>query len=600
MRSKTSCFNAAFFGRTLLRLWPLWAIASAIFFFLLPAPLWQTCSNGWSVWTQGGRTVCLTRDVTYSFIGTQLPVLMAMLGCLSAMFAWRWLNASRSANCYFSLPLRREGLFLTHFAAGYCATLIPIVFVCLTTFIVSACYGAADARSLLTMLVTGAAAGLLFFSLGTLCAMATGHTVAVPVFFVIANFLVAGVFLLVTYILGMFVFGMGPVGTPRVVFALTPLLNLTNQCVPITRDVSVGWDTLSYLGAVSNLWYYGAYAGAGAVLAGISMLMLRRRPAESAGDIIAFRVLRPVFQIGLSVCFGLAMTVFIESMYFLRTSRSMPVTLLLVVAWSFVGFFGAEMLLRKSFRVFRAKAIRTWAVLAVVIAAAFASVGLDAFGYESRIPDEADVASVSLQALGTYDEVDYETAYAVHRAILDARDTSANQWNVFIDYRLKNGRTVSRNYEIDTESEAYRLLHAWATKPESLEQAAFGSLASTDQLLDLTVYDYLETYDSASLAIENEADAEAILEAIRADFAEGNSGFDFQWGGGSADPASLDLRYQVTMSYYVRPYDPSAWKSRADYTANCSTSWTYIYIPSNMTHTCQLLETLIPQLRQAP
>ena len=112
--------------------------------------------------------------------------------------------------------------------------------------------------------------------------------------------------------------------------------------------------------------------------------------------------------------------------------------------------------------------------------------------------------------------------------------------------------------------------------------------------------DYRKEYEKwlASPALSQEEKAE--LEAIRADFASGNSGFDYQWGGESADPASLELRYQVTMSYYVRPYDPSAWKSRADYTANCFTDWTYIYITSNMTHTCQLLEALIPQLRQAP
>ena len=598
MRSKTSCFNAAFFGRTLLRLWPLWAAACVVFFFALPAPLWQDFSNGWTYWSQGGREIYLAKDVTYSFVGAQLPIFMALLSCASGLFTWRWLNASRSANCYFSLPLRREGLFLTHFAAGYCTVLIPLLFMALTTLIVEACFGVVDGGSLLLLLGTGAAAGLLFFSIATLCAMVTGHTVAMPVFFVIANFLFAGIYQLVVYILSLFVFGMGSVGQPEIIHWLTPLPKLMNDCCPVVRTLA---DGAAYNGAISEPRVYGIYAAAGAVIAAVSMLLLRRRPAESAGDVIAFRPLRPVFQIGLSVCFGLAMTVFIEWMYVVRVARSLPVTLLLVVAWSFVGFFGAEMLLRKSFRVFHAKAIRTWAVLAVVIVAAFAAVGLDAFGYESRIPDEADVESIELCALGTYDdEADYETVYAVHRAILDARDTDANQWNVFIDYHLKNGRVVSREYEIDTESEAYRLLHAWATKPESLEQAAFGTLKSTDQLLDMTVYDFQETYDDASLTVDSADDAQYIMDAMRADFAEGHSGFDFQWGGAASEDGSLDLRYQLTISYYVRPYEPSEWKSRASYAADCPTDWTYIYITSNMTHTCQLLESLIPQLREAP
>ncbi len=598
MRSKTSCFNAAFFGRTLLRLWPLWAAACVVFFFALPAPIWQEFSSGWSYWTQGGREIYLAKDTIYLFIGAQLPIFMAVLACASGLFTWRWLSASRSANCYFSLPLRREGLFLTHFAAGYSATLIPLFFAALTAAIVEACFGAFDGGSLLLLLGTGAAAGLLFFSIATLCAMVTGNTVAIPVFFFIVNFLFAGIYQLVTYILHLFVFGMGTGATPGIIHWLTPLQRLMNDCYPIVRTLA---DGSAYNGAISDPWTYGVYAAAGIVIAAVSMLLLRRRPAESAGDLIAFRPLRPVFQIGLSVCFGLAMTVFIEWMYIVRVSRSLPVTLLLVIAWSFIGFFGAEMLLRKSFRVFRARAIRTWAVLAAVILAVFAAVGLDAFGYASRIPDEADVASVTIQALGTYDdEADYATAAAIHRSILDAHDTDANQWNVELDYYLKNGRVVSRRYEIDTESEAYRLLHAWATTPASLEQAAFGSLSSADQVLDMTVYDFLETYNDASLTVETSADAEAIMDAMRADFAEGNSGFDFQWGGQSDDRDALELRYQITISYYVRPYDPSAWKSRADYVANCATNWTYIYIPENMTHTCQLLETLIPQLREVP
>lgn len=617
MRSKTSCFNATLFRRTLMQLWPLWAAGCAAGFFMLPASLWERSTA--TYWMQIGA-VYLSRELVYSFIASTLPIAMLLLAGACALFAWRWLFTARSANCYFTLPLRREGLFLTCSLAGFAATLIPLFVTCALTAIVEVCIGGLDVRSLAVLLGTGAASGLLFFSLATLCAVVTGNTLAMPVFYVIVNFLAMGIYYLLSNTLSHFVFGMSTLAGEEAVYWLTPVVNLVQHCTTTVEEVAVEARTRYFNDSVENLWYYGVYAGAGVVLAAISALLLRLRPAESAGDLIAFRPLRPVFQVGLSVCFGMAMALFIQSVYL--SGYSFAATLLLVVLWSFIGYFGAEMLLRKSFRVFHLRRIRTWCILAAAICVVFGAVRLDVFGYERRIPDEDEVESVFLMVFNIGADVDYDTAVALHQAIVDEKDRDADSYRVLLQYELKSGRTLSRRYYIDRDSDACALAVDLATEPEKLIESTFAGLTQTEQLTDMMLYVYpgkdadADAAEETTTVIDERADvnaavpattdvfegeivisptsetAQAILDAVRADFAEGQSAL--EWSYSLRDDATL--RYELTFSYYTSVYDPARWSSRAEYYAEAKSTWRYVDITDNMTHTCALLDALLPTL----
>ena len=61
-----------------------------------------------------------------------------------------------------------------------------------------------------------------------------------------------------------------------------------------------------------------------------------------------------------------------------------------------IGFFVAEMLIEKNFRVFHKKRVGEWAVLTVVLAAFLGALKLDLFRIEGKIPDVSEVKVVSL------------------------------------------------------------------------------------------------------------------------------------------------------------------------------------------------------------
>lgn len=580
MRSKTFCFNSSLYRRTVLRLWPIWAAGIAIFFFALPANLWQAFANGGHYLLEAGPSY-LAQDSVYS-MAPVIPVTMAVLGCVTALFVWNWMFTARSANCYFSLPLRREGLYLTNFLAGLTVCLIPLVVTFVLTVAVEVCFGGLEVVSLLRILGSAAAASLLFFSIVTVCAVVTGNIVAMPAFFILINFLAFGLFRLIHTLLETILFGMGYAATPDAVLWLSPIIQLMRSCYAVNDAVIFINNTYAYYAEVSNLWYYAVYAGAGVVLALVGMLAFRRRPAEAAGDLIAFRWLRPVFQIGLSLCFAAAMALFIQSVYL--ADISFPVTLILIAVWSFVGWFGAEMLLKKTFRVFRARSLRTWGITAAAALVLLTAVRLDLFGYVRYMPDESEVETVEISAFGSTIQADYATAAQLHTAILDGTRDGADFY-IDLHYTLRSGREVVREYTIGRNTQAAQLLFDWYTQPEVAIEAVFGTMESIDQLSWISI-NIWETGDWAELEGDSET-AAALIAAIRADLLEGNN--NLLYGYGISD---LDAYGTVEIVYYREPYSQDKYGTRAAYQSECRQNYSYLEITENMTHTVALLESL--------
>jgi ABC-2 type transport system permease protein len=582
MRSKTYCFNAALYRKTVLRLWPIWVAAAAIFFFALPATLLQQFNNDVYLMAPGAQYV--SADTTYRLIRV-VPVVMALLACVTAMFVWNWMFTARSANCYFSVPLRREGLFLTNYLAGLTITLLPLVITLVLTLAVELCNSGLHWVSLLTVLGCAACAAVLFFSLATLCAVATGNMFAVPIFFVVLNILVYGIYVMLMELGSGFIFGMNVGDTPHWVLWCSPFVKLTTDVWPFTDEVIFINNSYFFNNGVTNAWFYPVYLAVGVVLTVPALLAFRRRPAESAGDLIAFRWLKPVFQIGLALCFGIAMTLFVQAVYF--ESQQFGLTLVMVVLWSLIGYLGAEMLLRKTFRVFHARTLATWGAMAVVTVLLLCAAKLDLFGYVRYIPAEDDVASVKVTALGYDLEIDYETAAALHQAILDG-GRSGDEWNVTLTYTLRSGRTVTRRYDIDRDTSEFDLYYAMLTTPESLKQIELGGMESPDQVLWMSVYSYDFDYEHDLDNSTNAEEVEQIFNAILADCEAGESGLDYMFYGNTRHEwvAYLDI------AYYTEPYDSAVYSTWGAYTMDVSNDYASFTVTDNMTNTVAVLQSL--------
>lgn len=575
MRSGTSFFNWPVFKKTVARFWPLWAAYSVIWLLMLPL-------NGVMML----QMEALSRDggsymenFAYSIVpsAAQAGIYLALIfGVLAAMAVFSHLYNPRSANLFGSLPIRREGLFLTHYLAGLAFLLVPNAVVFLLTFLVELAGGSVCMQGLLFWL--GAVCGecFLFYSMAVFCAMFTGHILALPAFYVILNFLAEGVTALFYGMLSIFYYGFFGLSDwlDDVVNWLTPVANLfdrvgcyggyyhvTNYLNSTSSDV--GPELTTY-----GLWVVGVYALAALALTAASFFLYRARRLESAGDVVAVRPMRPVFKYGVAVCAGLGLG-FVTTFILGVGKSGLAVS---TVIWGVVSCFAAQMLLDKSFKVFHKwkGAVGLTAAFLVL----FAVVGFDLTGFETRVPNAADVKYVDVSGLyGIYlsdhgDQVDLEVddpqvielITAMHRAAVEQRDWDDWDWtdapedtystNLRLTYHLKNGSTLERRYnlvwldpaQVNQEGTSawimeqlynnrdfywqvygFDTLEAYLSQGWRLDRAEYAGF-QPDTREDESYYEYDYEVENGFRLDFYGADARALLSAVEEDFQAGRTG----------------------------------------------------------------------------
>ena len=221
----------------------------------------------------------------------------------------------------------------------------------------------------------------------------------------------------------------------------------------ITRNgIEVYWRSLSAQALPTSA----IYAAAGLALLALGWLLYRKRPSETAGDAIAFPWLRILVRWAVGLCGGLGLGLFLSS-FVLGGSRSLAKLLLCQVFMGLLCFVAAQMLLQKTFRVFR----RSWKELAALAAAMVAltlAIRADILGVQYRVPDVPQVDNVRVMVSrcegGNFlasDSTAIETVTSLHRAILDQGPENADDSRVLyvsFYYTMKNGQEIRRNYGI--------------------------------------------------------------------------------------------------------------------------------------------------------
>ena len=474
MQSKTSFFNRTVFLHDLKRWWPLTAGYALI--WLLAMPLgWLTELNHdayLSAWNVQFDALDIAGNAGYwsAFC----------VGILFAMAAFSYLTNPRATYGLHALPERRETLYVTHYLAGLCSQLAPQLLTVLLTLAVLAAHGAFSARLLGLMLLAFVLPTLFFYSFAVFCVMFTGQILAAPVFYGALNVVVVGVELLIRTFAGNFLYGWAeniePVLTP-----LSPIVKLVENGVRATQNtyellengvtLVEGTHELQLLG----LDWLLIYAAAGLVFAALGLLVYRARHSEATGSTVAIGWARPIFKYGVTFCAALALG---QLLYFLffgqfrsNGSYSLPGTLGCMALAGLLGYFVAEMLLKKSFRVLKSGWRGALVVVAVLVVMG-CGMSLDLTGYESYVPDVDDVQNATVQ-MNVYsnanhfflDIQDPETIRLIieaHRAVVSDKARQL-EWNdgsqprdyseagaaygyFSVDYTLKDGRLVRRRY----------------------------------------------------------------------------------------------------------------------------------------------------------
>ena len=466
MRSKTSCFNRTLFFSGIKRFWPLWAAYLIIWVLSLPLPLLRELQEG------------EFREINYTLaVYNQGHILGLVMGAIfslfSAMAVWSFLYNPRSASGFASLPVRREGQFFSALLAGFLPLAAGNLIIALLTLPVSL-LGGFSPMPLLVFFCVVTLIDLFFFGFATLCAQLTGHILVLPAVYAVLNFVAVAVEFLLRSVLSLFVYGMDTSVTGSLMTRwLSPPIGLALGLEP-----TVLYDTVNYADGVHSysmteptlVSFTGwgtllAYAGAGLVCMLLALLLLRRRRMETAGDVVAVPFLRGVFRWCMALGCGLCLASFLLLILSFRGGSSFGTLLVSFLLGGFIGWFAGEMLLKKSFRVFRGKTWAGFGACCAVILVLMLGMRFDLFGYERRVPAVDRIESATVYCNGSTAELaqpeSLEQLTALHRAII--ADKALNHrdgwgWGMSRDnytalecrliYTLKGGRTMSRYYHL--------------------------------------------------------------------------------------------------------------------------------------------------------
>lgn len=559
MACGTSCFNGTLYRKSLARFWPLWGLWGLIWMFLVPLRV----LNRYFEILRWDASISRAQESLYENaqrLGELLPMgvwLACAFGVLAAMAVFGYLYSTRSACMMHALPLRRESLFTTQYLAGLSFLLLPLAVVGVITLaaemiLIPTHHWGATLPALGVFLLVQGGVCLFFFSFASFCAMFTGHILALPAFYLIFNALVYVIYYLVSMLMRQFFYGYSTGYDNFWVICCTPVYALSEACrwqmSPIeTTDALVN----------TNRWNLGsptmvaAYAGVGVLLALAALSVYRRRHVESAGDVVSVKLVRPVFKYGVALCSGLCLGVFTANFF---SWRNDPPTGLIacVLIWTAVGYFIAEMLLKKSFRVWKAwkGGVAAVAVMALLCAACV----YDLFGVETRVPSVDSVEKVyfygdigypyddgRLRFDNTSDPRLIEMVTKLHQNAVEEKDRAqqvgGDDYIYFtIIYTLKNGSTLSRQYN------SVPVYRDEVHDPDTLTGCAQLMLEDRELIEQMYNFDYYEQgqltqtylqdiwqereeyFDALYLEDQSPSDQRELWEAVRQDFEEGNIG----------------------------------------------------------------------------
>ena len=552
MPRKTSFCNRALLRSDVKRYWPLLFLYVAVWVMILPLPILQ--AGRWMVSVEQIQAE-IHNTIYNALFGS---IVMALLfGCLTAMAVWSYLMTTRAVGLLHALPVTRTEQFLSHSIAGLGMLTVGNVFIFLLSAACCAGRSCVDWAILGAWLLLTELMELFFFALASLCAMATGWLLAIPVLYGAVNAIAILLHAVVQAMANIFYYGYYTTGPAKAVMWLTPVGRIWtaighDTSYWITADGRVSPEYLEEGWRVSHLsptayTTCAIYAAAGLVLLALVWWLYQKRPSESAGDAMAFRWLRPIARWSIGLCGGWGLGLFLH--YAVLYNSNLTQLLICQVILGVICFFAAQMLLQKKFRIFNKRWWLETAAMVLVLAAVTVCVKLDITGYQHRVPDAEDVTSVRFDAsyadFTTDDPAAVESVISLHRAILEQYDETGERLEnqtyldteggpitryVRVDYQLRNGTSLRREWRVSivNGSDIHRLLTQLVNRTDCRE-----SLMGLDALrkyggVSNVAGGYVSQYETGAFADLTRQQAQDLVSHALADAANSRAPIDLR------------------------------------------------------------------------
>ncbi|MGE8081161.1 DUF6449 domain-containing protein [Peribacillus loiseleuriae] len=381
--------------------------------------------------------------------------LMLIIPVILAIFLFSYLHMKDPADFLHSLPISRKVLFNHYVGMGIVFLTIPILFISCSVFILRSVLDLGGFISIEEILIwTGITwlFTLFIFICAVFVGMMTGMSILQGILTYILLLFPTGILVLGAFNFKYFLHG----------FSYEYYLNAKVETYSPIFYGALFENKLMSIPAVL------LFSGLIIVLYFASQWMYKKRHIEAASSAMAFRTIKPIFIYGVAFC-----AMLIGGMYFGETQNSTGWLIFGYFAGSLLGYFAAKMIIEKSWRVFGK--FKGYLLFAGSVGLLLLLFQIDFTGFEKKIPELSEIKQVYIgNSVYGYQDSDLghvrylkkkeniQDILALHKALIneemETRIENKLYDNIFILYKLDNGKKVVRQYKVPEKNNLSPLL----------------------------------------------------------------------------------------------------------------------------------------------
>ena len=450
MSLKTSFFNKSLFKSDMKRFWWLSVAETFLIMIITVLPFYESLKR---------RVSFIGSSYTYEprwLSGAIVVLVMFAIGV--SVILLTYMHFAASVSTFHSFPVKRGGIFSTKLISGAVLTFIPIIINAgLLIFIamIPEFREFASVSTIFKWLIIGVLYTAVLVSLTTVVNMMTGNPIGTIVF--------ALGFMALPFIV---------IGSLQSFFDMELYGYAVNSADNILKHIYISEKDLLKFG------YFSIYAVLTIVFLLGAYILYRKRKLEAYGEVIAFSWLKPVF-IGIISVIASILSYF----YFVGALGKSGV--LWILPFGVIGTVVSWMISKKSISI---KGIMKPVLIYLLAGLAFVCViHFDLTGFERRVPSIFDIESVSIvndtkmtwhvggemveywrkgeMDYSFTEEDDLVNVLDFHQYMIKRRnEDEVGERIIPIEYKLKNGKVLRRQYSIDYERDARFLKPLYETK----------------------------------------------------------------------------------------------------------------------------------------
>ena len=507
MKSKKPFFSRELIYNNMKRFWWVGVLYTLVLFLVSPL---IALTNGSDTIPRSGYNVSFITifEGTIIFLFT-VPVFIGIM-------VFRYMQNSRAMVTIHAMPYTRLRLYVNNIISGLILLLAPILLnSAFLSIIQLGGFGGTYFKEgiVLKYLAVSTLTSVTLYVWTIFVGMFTGSSIAQIIFTYILNFLLAGIVAVGQFLLSGVLYGF-----------------------VMNEDICLDFLHISPLAQVMFLSSSSPEPGIIHfliidVIIAIVMLVAgyfvyKYRNLETAGDVISGKYVKPIFKYGVTTCVML-----VGALYVREIASMDSVNIFIYLLFALIGYIVAEMLLRKSFKIW--DSYKGFIYFGLVFAIIFFGIKADLFGYENYIPDIAGIKCAALNANAQFDtstpeEPEYGILYNkdnignivnLHEALIKDKNINLTD-NMYTDaisisYEMNDGRIIKRAYSFE-EGRYDELIEKIKDSEEYIR--------ATNRIFDYNVDDIYSARisnmvlgDEVYVSIDNKEEIKELFEAMKLD-----------------------------------------------------------------------------------